>query len=360
MRVAMLAPIAWRTPPRHYGPWERIVSLITEGLIDRGIDVTLFATADSITRAKLHATCPCGYEEDSDIDPKVWEGLHISEVFEQAHSFDLIHNHFDFLPLTYSRLVTTPVLTTIHGFSSPKILPVYQKYNAGGYYVSISDADRAAGLDYIATVHHGIDIENFTLNEKPEQYLLFYGRIHPDKGTMEAIEIATRARRPLIIAGIIQDPAYYKRAIEPNLRAEHITYIGSIGPQDRNRLLGNAAALLHPIDFEEPFGLSVIEAMACGTPVIAFNRGSMPEIIQPGVDGFLVADVAEAAQAVHRLQTIDRRRCRQTVQQRFTRDIMVDRYIEVYEKILADQQTVNLNVAKVGGLQSPGVKGEDV
>ncbi len=335
----MLAPIAWRTPPRHYGPWERIVSLITEGLVERGIDVTLFATADSITRAGLQATCPCGYEENPDIDPKVWESLHIAEVFERAADFDLIHNHFDFLPLTYSRLVTTPVVTTIHGFSSPRILPVYEKYNDSSYYVSISNADRAAELDYIATVYHGIDIENFDLNERPEPYLLFYGRIHPDKGTVEAIAIAEKVQRPLIIAGIIQDHAYYKKAVESKLRAPDITYIGSVGPEGRNKLLGNAAALLHPINFEEPFGLSVIEAMACGTPVIAFNRGSMPEIIQSGVDGFLVTNVAEAAEAVHRLDTINRRRCRQTVRQRFSRDIMVDHYIEVYEKILSDQQT---------------------
>jgi len=337
MRVAMLAPIAWRTPPRHYGPWERVVSLLTEGLVERGIDVTLFATADSVTRARLQATCDRGYEENPDIDPKVWECLHISEVFEQARNFDIIHNHFDFLPLTYSRLVATPVVTTIHGFSSPRILPVYRKYNADSHYVSISNADRAAELDYVATVYHGIDIENFTFNQNPRSYLLFYGRIHPDKGTAEAIEIALRTRRPLIIAGIIQDQDYYKSRIEPRLQVPDVTYIGSVGPQERDRLLGNAAALLHPIRFEEPFGLSVVEAMACGTPVIAFVRGSMPEIIQSGTDGFLVATVDEAAQAVQRLDSIDRHHCRQTVQQRFTREIMVNNYIRVYEKILSPE-----------------------
>ena len=200
-----------------------------------GIDVTLFATADSVTRAKLHAVCPCGYEESSDINPKVWESLHIAEAFEQAQHFDLIHNHFDFLPLTYSKLVSTPVLTTIHGFSSPKIVPVYKKYNSACYYVSISDADRAAELDYIATVYHGIDIENFTLEENPGGYLLFYGRIHPDKGTRQAIEIARRVQKRLIIAGIIQDHEYYTTFIEPELINHDIEYIGSIGPDQRNK-----------------------------------------------------------------------------------------------------------------------------
>ena len=167
MRIAMLAPIAWRTPPRHYGPWEQVVSLLTEGLVRRGVDVTLFATADSVTSAHLHAVSPTGYEEDRTLDAKVWEGLHISEVFERAEEFDLIHNHFDFLPLTYSRLTNTPVVVTIHGFSSDRILPVYRKYDQTAHYVAISDADRAPGLRYAATVYHGIDLSGFTFRPGP-------------------------------------------------------------------------------------------------------------------------------------------------------------------------------------------------
>lgn len=338
MKIAMLSPIAWRTPPRHYGPWERVVSLLTEGLVAKGIDVTLFATGDSITRAKLCAVCKRGYEEDKEINPKVWECLHISEVFEKAHEFDLIHNHFDFLPLTYSGLVATPVLTTIHGFSSPQILPVYEKYNGRTYYVAISNADRAPGLDYIATIHHGIDIENFTFNENPEDYLLFFGRIHHDKGAREAIEIARLTGKKLIIAGIIQDENYYRENVMPFLDREQIKYIGSVGPDRRNRLLGGALALLHPINFNEPFGLSVIEAMACGTPVIAFNRGSMPELIIDGETGFLVSTIEEAVEAVAKIKTINRLRCRQRVEKNFTAEVMVDRYIEVYRTILAQRR----------------------
>ena len=334
MRIAMLAPIAWRTPPRHYGPWERVVSLLTEGLIRKSMDVTLFATSDSLTEAKLHAVCLAGYEEDPEITPKVWECLHISEVFEQADQFDLIHNHFDFLPLTYSRLVSTPVLTTIHGFSSAKILPVYRKYNSTAYYVSISNADRSPDLDYTATVYHGIDLDNFTFRENPGDYLLFYGRIHHDKGAREAIHIAKKAGLRLIMAGIIQDRDYFNQYVKPHLKDPDIDYVGSVGPDQRDKLLGNAAALLHPINFCEPFGLSVVESMACGTPVIAFNRGSMPEIIQDGRNGFLVTDIKEAVDALEKLDRIDRRFCRRTVEDRFTAELMVTNYIKVYTRIL--------------------------
>ncbi len=334
MRIAMLSPVAWRTPPHHYGPWERFVSLLTEALVERDVDVTLFASADSRTRARLHAVCKRPYEEDESIDPKVWECLHISEVFEHAEEFDLIHNSFDFLPLTYSGLVSTPVLTTIHGFSSPKILPVYRKYNGKVFYVSISDADRSPELDYIATIHHGIDLDDFTFCDKGGDYLLFFGRIHNDKGAKEAIEIAKHAGRKLVIAGIIQDREYFEQWVEPHIDGESITYVGSAGPGRRDELLGNAYALLHPINFEEPFGLSVVESMACGTPVIAMNRGSMPELIENGVNGLLVSNLEEAARAVAEVGHIDRARCREVVEERFTVGRMADKYFKVYEHIL--------------------------
>ena len=334
MRIAMLSPIAWRTPPRHYGPWERVVSLITEGLVEKGYDVTLYATKDSITKAKLHAICPRGYEEDKNINPKVWECLHISELFEHGDDYDIIHNNFDFLPLTYTHMTRTPVVTTIHGFSSPDILPVYKKYNGKVYYVSISNADRSDELDYIATVYHGIDIENFHLNLKPDDYLLFFGRIHRDKGTKEAIEIAKKARKRLIIAGIIQDYEYFEKYVKPHIDDNRVVYVGSADPQKRDKLLGNAYALLHPINFEEPFGLSVVESMACGTPVIAFNRGSMEELIENEKTGFLVNSIEEAISAVNRIDAIDRSYCRKWIEGRFTQERMVNEYIKVYEKIL--------------------------
>ncbi len=334
MKLAMLSPIAWRTPPRHYGPWEAVVSLITEGLVDRGLDVTLFATADSITKAKLHAVCPRGYEEDPEIMPKVWECLHISECFEHGDEFDLIHNHFDFLPLTYTAMTRTPVVTTIHGFSSPRILPVYKKYNGRVHYVSISDADRSPELDYIATVHHGIDLSLFTFRERPEDYLLFFGRFHPEKGAREAIEAARRVGRRLIMAGIIQDREYFERDVAPHIDGERVVYVGSAGPEKRDKLLGGAYALLHLISFDEPFGLSVVEAQACGTPVVAINRGSMPEVIDHGRTGFLCRDLDEAVEALGRVGEIDRRACRRWVEERFSVDRMVDDYVRVYERIL--------------------------
>jgi len=337
MHIAMISPIAWRTPPRHYGPWERIVSLLTEGLTDHGIQVTLFATADSITTAKLHATCPKGYEEDPQINPKVWECLHISEVFEQADDFDLIHNHFDFLPLSYSKFVKTPLLSTIHGFSSPKILPVYKKYNQTVYYVSISDADRHSDLDYITTIHHGIDLENFTFNPTPDQYLLFFGRIHTDKGTSEAIQIAKKSKRKLIIAGIIQDDNYFMEKVKPFINDDDVCFVGSADPEMRNRLLGNAFALLHPINFAEPFGLSVVESLACGTPVIAYQKGSMQEIIRHGQEGFLVSTVDEAVNCVNGVRSINRVDCRKRVENHFTAQKMVNNYIDVYKFIIEDK-----------------------
>jgi glycosyltransferase involved in cell wall biosynthesis len=335
VKIAMLAPIAWRTPPVHYGPWERIASLLTEELVKHGHEVTLFATGNSLTAAKLQWVTKNGYEEDKSLDTKVWTCLHIANCFEHAHEFDIIHNQFDFLPLSYSKLVDTPVVTTIHGFSSPKILPVFRKYNDRVFYVSISDADRSPDLDYLATVYHGIDIENFTFQEKPrDDYLLFFGRIHHDKGAKEAIAIARGSGKRLVMAGIVQDEAYYKKNVEPELDKGDIEYIGSVGPDKRDPLLGHALALLHPIHFDEPFGLSVIEAMACGTPVIAFNRGSMPEIIEDGYNGFLVNTVEQAVRRVRDIASISRPVCRQTVENRFTSVRMTDEYITVYETIL--------------------------
>ncbi|MCC4769281.1 glycosyltransferase [Methanosarcina sp. DH2] len=330
----MLSPIAWSTPPKKYGPWESIVSLLTEGLIKKGIDVTLFATADSHTAAKLHAVCPRPYEEDKDIITKVYECLHISELFERANEFDIIHNHFDYLPLTYSALVDTPVVTTIHGISSRKILPVYKKYNNRTFYVSISDACRCNELDYIATVRHGIKIESFHFNDKPQDYLLFLSRLHKDKGTREAIEVAKKTGRKLIIAGFIADQAYFEKEVKPHIDNEQIIYEGHVDPERKKELLSNAYALLHMINYDEPFGLGVIEAMASGTPVIAMNRGSMPELISNGETGFLVDSVDEAANAVQKVASISRKKCRESVEKRFSVDRMVDDYIKVYETIL--------------------------
>ncbi len=353
LRVALLAPIAWRTPPRHYGPWEAVVSLLAEGLVDRGFDVTLFATLDSVTRGRLAGVVPRGYAEDPSLDPKVWECLHIASVFERAGEFDLIHNHFDFLPLTYSGLVDTPMLTTIHGFSSPDILPVYRRYSGRTSYVAISDADRDPTLTYAATIHHGIDVGRFTFRSAPGEYLLFFGRMHPDKGAAEAIEIARRGGLPLVMAGIIQDAGYFRERVEPHLDGERVTYLGSVGPDRRDGLLGGAFALLHPISFSEPFGLSVVEAMACGTPVIAFERGSMRELIRHERDGFLVRDVSEAVAALARVGALDRRDCRRRVEERFSVARMVDDYVRVYEAIAGRSPREPAAPPSVGDAASP-------
>jgi len=334
MRIAMLAPISWRVPPRHYGPWERVVSLLTEGLVDRGFDVTLFATADSITRARLVAVCPRPYSEDPTLDAKVWECLHIAAVFERAHEFDLIHNHFDFLPLTYSRLVPTPVVTTIHGFSSERIVPVYEKYNGTVFYVAISEADRHPRLEYVATIHHGIPVGDYRFRREPGEYLLVFGRIHPDKGVADAIEVARRTGLRLLIAGIIHDREYFEREVAPHLDGDKVRYLGSVGPEHHSEILGGARALIHLINFNEPFGLSMIEAMACGTPVIARRRGSVPEIIQHGETGFIVNTIDEAVEAVAQLSHLDRHRVRRHVEENFTQERMVDDYIRVYHDVV--------------------------
>jgi len=330
-RVAILSPVAWRTPPRQYGAWETVASNITEGLVARGWDVTLFATRDSETRAHLHAVVERGYEEDSTVDPKVAEYLHISEAFERAVEFDLIHNHCDFMALTYTRLVNTPVLTTIHGFSSPKIMPVYQKYG-DGYFVSISHSDRVSGLNYLATVYNGIDLSLYPLQHSRGDDLIFLGRIHPDKGVHLAIEVAHLSGWPLLIAGIIQDKIYFREQVEPHLNRQ-IRYIGPVGVPGKNDLFARARALLHLNTIPERFGLVLAEANAAGVPVIAMSLGSCGEVIKDGRTGFLVNTVKEAAQALQRLHEIDPTTCRQNVQQRFSIDSMVDAYERVYYAI---------------------------
>lgn len=333
MKVAVLSPVAWRTPPTHYGPWEQIASNITEGIIALGGDVTLFATGDSITKGNLASICQTGYAEDHSQDAKVLECLHISNLMERAHEFDIIHNNFDFLPLSYSRLIKTPMITTIHGFSSQRIIPVYEKYNSTSHYVSISNADRSPNLKYLATVYNGLDLDTFNFNDSPDDYLLYFGRIHPDKGTVEAIEIAKKSKRRLLIAGIVQDEQYFHERVEPQLNKQ-IQFIGHAGPEKRAELLSNASALLHPINFAEPFGMSVAEAMVCGTPVIAFNKGSMPELIQNNVTGFLVNNVDEAVDAVKRIPRINRYTCTQWAKDNFSKEKMASDYWGLYERII--------------------------
>ena len=336
-RVAILSPVAWRTPPRQYGAWETVAGNIAEGLVDRGWDVTLFATADSLTRAHLHAVVAKGYEEDRSIDPKVAEYLHITEVFEHAAEFDLIHSHYDFMALAYTRLVKTPVLTTIHGFSSPRIMPVYDKYR-DGYFVSISDSDRAPELNYLATVYNGIDLALYPQRKIGGEALIFIGRIHPDKGVHLAIETARQSGRRLRIAGIVQDATYFRDAIQPQLDNKQICYVGPVGVKEKNVLFSDAFALLHLNTIPERFGLVLAEASAAGVPVIAMDLGSCREVIEEGVTGFLVNDVASAVRALGRVPSIKDNDCRRRVEERFSIATMVEAYERVYAKIFEHER----------------------
>ena len=331
MKIALLGPIAWRTPPRHYGPWEQVTGLLAEGLVARGHEVTLFASLDSITAANLDGVIPRPYAEDAQLDGRVWEAMHVAHALARSGEFDLVHNHLDWLPLAFAAHCRAPLLTTIHGFSDPAILPAYRASSSA--FVSISDADRVPELDYLATIYHGIDLGGLPFSEGGGDDLVILGRIHPDKGTADAIRIAALTGRRLLIAGLVADERYFREEVEPRVDGDRVVYLGSVGPEQRAEILGAAHALLHPIAFAEPFGLSVVEAMATGTPVVAFALGSMPEVIDEGVTGFLVADIAGAAAAVTRVADLDRGTVRRVAESRYGADRMVDDYVEVYASL---------------------------
>jgi len=332
LKIALLGPIAWRTPPVAYGPWELVVSLLAEGLVARGVDVTLFATLDSRTTAALDGLCPRPYQEDPRLDGRVWEAMHIAHCLRRSADFDLVHSHLDWLPLVMSGLCRSPMLTTIHGIGDSRILPAYRA--ATSAFVSISDADRVAGLTYVGTVHHGVDMAQWPYQPDPGPGLVAIGRIHPDKATADAIEIARRAGRPLTICGPIHDEAYYADQVAPWVDGEKVHYLGNVGGARRAEIVGRAAALLHPLGFDEPFGLSVVEAMACGTPVVGYRRGALVETVTDGLTGFLVDDVDGAVAAVARAVLLDRAAVAREARLRFSADRMVDDYLTIYRSIV--------------------------
>lgn len=332
----MLAPVAWRTPPRHYGPWEQVTSLLTEGLLARGVEVTLFATLDSVTSGRLDGVCAHGYAEDAAMDGRVWEALHVSHALARSGEFDLVHNQMDWLPLAFDRYAGAPMVTTIHGFSGSGILPAYARSRSA--FVAISDSDRSPALDYVATVYHGVDLDGLPYRADAGESLVVFGRVHPDKGIAAAIAIAAAAGRRLVICGIVQDERYFAEEVEPHVDGDRVVFLGSVGPAQRAEVLGGAAVLLHPVAFAEPFGLSVVEAMVCGTPVVAYRRGSMPEVVDEGVTGHLVdaADgLARAVDAVEAAARLDRGEVAARARARFSADRMVTDYVQVYEQLLA-------------------------
>lgn len=338
MRIAQVAPLHESVPPRYYGGTERVVSWLTERLVTLGHDVTLFASGDSVTDAELVKCCKRALRLDCTcIDPWVHHVLMMEEVFSRADDFDVIHFHTDYLHFPFTRREKVPCLTTLHGrLDIPDLLPLYKEFRETPL-VSISEAQRRPipWANWVGTVHHGINIHELSLQERPGDYLAFLGRVSPEKGLNYAIQIAIRAKRKLKIAAKVDraDRDYFETEIKPWLSHPLIEFIGEIGNSEKGEFLGNAIALLFPINWPEPFGLVMIEAMACGTPVIAYPGGSVAEIMLDGVTGFLVHGVDEAVAAVNRIPSIDRRSCREHFELNFSDDRMAKDYLNIYRKI---------------------------
>ena len=335
LKVALLAPISWPTPPPGYGPWEQIAYNIASGMTARGIDVTLFATGNSASPGPLVSVVPVGLNEDAALNGEILTELHIASCFTRASEFDLIHNNLDWKPLLHALGVPRPpLITTIHGFSSPQILGAYYAAASRSFFCSISDADRDPGLDYLATAYNGIDPQEWTLRETPGDYLVFFARFHPEKGAHLAIEIARRAGVRLKLAGIPHDEAYFNELVAPFIDGDAVQLLGHVRGAARDEVLGNALALVHMTTRPERFGLTLIEAMACGTPVLGARMGSLPEIVVDGVTGYLCETVDEAVAHVPRLRSLSRRACRERVETTFTTERMVERYLAAYADAL--------------------------
>jgi len=334
MRLALLAPIAWSIPPRHYGPRERQIALLCAGLVRHGVDVTLFASGDSMTAGQLAAVCPAACAEDASLDLQTWESLHIAHLSARADEFDLIHNHCDTLPLAYSRPLPTPVLTTLYSRPAPQSLPLLQRHVDRSYYVAMGPGDRHPDLPYAATVPPGVDLEAFTYQRQPGAYLLMYGSVHAHAGITEALAVAQQCGRPLIIAGPIQDQAYFAVHVAPHLDQGHLRYVGPVAASAYNELLGGAYALLQPNGDVAEQRLSAVEALACGTPVVTFATEAMAEIVCHGKTGYGVANVAEAVSCLAQVPTLSRQYCRDWVARRFSKACMVEAYVKVYIQIL--------------------------
>jgi glycosyltransferase involved in cell wall biosynthesis len=336
LRLGVLAAISWPAPPPGYGPWEQVAFNVAEGMRRRGLDVTLFATGNSRFEGKLVSVVPVGLNEDPALNGEIFTALHIAEFFRRRRDFDLLHNHLDWKPLTYALgSDSPPLVTTIHGFSTPQILAAYYAGAGRSFYCSISDADRDPGLEYLATTYNGIEVANFPFEATPGEYLCFLGRFHPEKGTHLAIEIAKRAGVRLKMAAIPQDERYFREQVEPHIDGDRVQFLGAVERDARNELLANALALVHMTTRPERFGMTMIEAMACGTPVLGARMGSIPEIVVNGATGFLCDGVEDAVRRVPQLASLDRRACRAHVEQEFSLERMVGRYLDAYARALA-------------------------
>lgn len=349
MKIAQVAPLFESVPPKLYGGTERVVSYLTEELVNQGHEVTLFASGDSVTGARLEPILPRSLRLDRCNDPLAHHVLMLNRVAKLAPHFDIIHFHIDYIHFPLSRVLNLPHVTTLHGrLDLPDLVPVYREFNDMPV-VSISNHQRAPlpHANWQKTVYHGLPADLYDFKPKPGHYLAFLGRISPEKRPDRAIEIAKRVGIPLRIAAKVDkaDEEYFETKIRPLLNDPLVDFVGEIGETEKGDFLGNALALLFPIDWPEPFGLVMIEALACGTPVIAFRCGSVPEVMEDGVTGFIVDDIDQAVAAVEKVPGIDRRVCRQIFERRFSAEKMARQYLEVYRRIIRANQSMQLKLA---------------
>ena len=352
LRIAVVSALEFRTPPRHTGTRELIAAILTDGLLERGHDVTLFATGDSITRAKLRGVCPRPLREDKGLDPLVWNLLHETEVFERAHEFDVIHCHTGVSALAFAELVDTPIVLTLHETPHARQLPIFHKYARCASYVAVSDASKIPGLPYTTTIYPGVPLEEYPLNTLAGNYLLFVGTIAPNRGLETIISAAATVRVPLVLGGPVEDNDYFERVIHPLVSNRSLTYLGPISTEKASDIYGRAMALVHFSSQPLPFRFSMVQAMACGTPVIAIRVGSNLEIVENRKSGFLVSDEEELVSAISQIRQLDRRKVRQRVVDQFSQTGMVVQYLRVYETAIARaQQRIRAEEAHLRGQQ---------